>query len=134
MIVRKYHKDGTLPKDGEFFVFGSNLSGIHGAGAAKVAYNLFGTPWGQGEGAHINGNYKSYAIATKDHRIETLPMEQVCLNIDKFVSYTESFPHYKFFVTRIGCGLAGFKDEQIAPLFAGAKNCSFAEQWKIYLD
>lgn len=99
-----------------------------------MAYDLFGAPWGQGEGAHINGNYKSYAIATKDHRIETLPMEQVCLNIDKFVSYTESFPHYKFFVTRIGCGLAGFKDEQMAPLFAGAKNCSFAEQWKIYLD
>jgi hypothetical protein len=132
VIMYKYHRDGTLPENGEIFVFGSNLAGIHGAGAALVAHKLYGANWRHGRG--LSG--QSYAIATKDEKIETRPLEDIRKDIEIFCLYTQvsSKEDTQWFVTRIGCGLAGYKDYQIAPMFKGAKNCSFAEEWRPYLD
>ena len=130
----RFHVDGTLPTDGETFVFGSNLAGIHGAGAAKVAALNFGAKYGLARG--LMG--RSYAIPTKDNGLRTLALEDIELNIRKFITFT-NWPvvltvNGKFFVTRVGCGLAGYKDHQIAPMFRGASNCSFAEEWRPYLE
>ncbi len=134
----KFHKDGTLPTNGEVFVFGSNLAGIHGAGAAKVAHQKFGAVWGGGVGFSvisdtITGGSYTYAIPTKDQKINTIPLEDIKTYVDDFIEFTEKHPDLSYFVTRIGCGLAGYKDEQIAPMFKDAKNCSFAEEWRTYL-
>lgn len=109
------------------FVFGSNEAGIHGAGAARYALDQHGARWKRGFGHFGN----SYAIPTKDQRIETLPFEKVKSYVKAFLEYAESKPRLTFQVTRIGCGLAGFTDQQIAPLFKGApSNCQFDEAWK----
>jgi hypothetical protein len=131
-MSHKYHKDGTLPENGEIFVFGSNESGIHGAGAAKVAREKFGAIMGYGKG--LNG--QSYGIATKDAKVEARDFELIKRDIKIFVVYTgiSSKTDTHWFVTRIGCGLAGYKDEQIAPLFKDAVNCSFAEEWRPYFE
>lgn len=130
-----YHKDGTLPTKGEIFVFGSNLAGIHGAGAAKVAHEKFGAKWGEGTSATVMSVLDgSYAIPTKDKNIETLPLREIEKYVNSFVTFTLMYPEYGYFVTRVGCGLAGYKDSQIAPMFKGAENCSFAEEWKPYLE
>jgi hypothetical protein len=129
--LNRYHKDGTLPENGEILVFGSNLAGIHGAGAAKIAKERYGAFMGVGMG--MMGT--SYAIPTKDKYIVTLPFETVKYYIHIFVNDAHKmFPECEWFVTRVGCGLAGFNDSAIAPLFRGAKNCSFAETWKPYLE
>jgi len=132
----KFHIDGTLPKDNEIFVFGSNLSGIHGAGAALVAKNLYRAKLGFGVG--LQGG--SYAIPTKDHHIITLSLKDIIPHIKEFCNFVDEHriynPDIGFFITRIGCGLAGYDDSDIAPLFkmCNAKNCSFANEWKPYLD
>lgn len=123
-----FHVDGTLPKDGSIFVFGSNLAGIHGAGAAAVALNL-GAKWGKGVG--LQG--KTYAIPTKDKNIKTMSLTEILPYIEDFVRFTKDHPEMRFFVTRIGCGLAGYSDNQIAPLFSGAMNCSFAKEWRPFI-
>jgi hypothetical protein len=97
----------------EIFCFGSNLSGIHGAGAAKTAMDLYGAKWGKGVGHHG----RSYAIPTKDERIRTLPLESVAKYVTDFIAYARQNPDLTFYVTKIGCGLAGFKESDIAPLF-----------------
>ena len=125
----KYHKDGTQPEPNEIFVFGSNLAGIHGAGAAKAALR-YGARHGHGIG--LVG--QSYAIPTKDVDIKTLPIDNIKPYIERFKKVTLQYPQAKFFVTRVGCGLAGYKDSQIAPLFKGCgSNCSFPEQWEYYI-
>jgi hypothetical protein len=127
----RYHKDGTLPDDpDDIFVFGSNLAGIHGAGAAKIARDHFGAPFGAGSG--LMG--RAYAIPTKDKFVETLELHKINNFVKHFIYFTQLFPEYSFFVTRVGCGLAGYADSQIASMFIGAKNCSFAESWKPYLE
>jgi hypothetical protein len=127
----KYHKDGTLPDSRkDIFVFGSNLAGIHGAGAAKVARDQFGAPFGAGFG--LMG--KAFAVPTKNEAVDTLELLEIQKYATLFVYFTWYFSQYSFFVTRVGCGLAGYSDSQIAPMFKGAKNCSFAEQWKPYLE
>lgn len=98
----------------EVFVFGSNEAGIHGTGAAKQALK-FGAKMGIGIGA--NGN--TYAIPTKDKSIKTLPLSKIKEYIDNFIEHTDIHP-YTFLVTRIGCGLAGYTPEDIAPLFRKA--------------
>ena len=95
----------------EIFVFGSNLAGSHGGGAARVAYNRFGAVWGQGVG--LQG--QSYAIPTMQGGVETIKPY-----VDEFMEFAKQHPEYKFLVTRIGCGIAGFTDEEIAPLFKQA--------------
>lgn len=98
-------------KENEIFVFGSNLGGMHGGGAARTAYNRFGAVWGQGVG--LQG--QSYAIPTMQGGVETIKPY-----VDEFIAFAQAHPELKFLVTRIGCGIAGFRDEQIAPLFAAA--------------
>lgn len=109
------------------FVFGSNLAGIHGAGAAKYALQNEGAIWGKGIGHHGN----SYAIPTKDERIQTLPLWHIAEQITDFIAYANAHPECEFKVTQIGCGLAGYKASQIAPLFRDAPfNCYFDTAWK----
>lgn len=100
----------TLGED-EVFVFGSNLAGIHAGGAAKVARERFGAVMGQGVG--LQG--QSYAIPTMQGGVETIKPY-----VDEFIELAREWDQTTFYVTRIGCGIAGFKDEEIAPLFAEA--------------
>lgn len=129
MTSRLYHKNGELPAEGEVFVFGSNLAGRHGAGAAKAARAL-GAIYGVGRG--LRG--QTYAIPTKSRNLVSLRLEDVAREIRCFAEFTWDRPDLSFFVTAVGCGLAGFTDNQIAPLFKLAVNCSFPEQWRPYLE
>lgn len=92
----------------DIFVFGSNLAGMHGGGAARVAWQKFGAVWGQGVG--LQG--QSYAIPTMQGGVETIKPY-----VDEFLDVAYECDQNTFYVTRIGCGIAGFTDEQIAPLF-----------------
>jgi len=134
-LVRVWHEDGTSPELGSaVFVFGSNLAGIHGAGAAREAAEKFGALYGCGHGWQP-GN-QSYAIPTKDRRIHTLSLSEIKLYVDDFVRLTQSsfVLNNGYWVTRVGCGLAGYQDHEIAPLFRGAQNCSFPLPWQPYLE
>jgi hypothetical protein len=112
------------------FVFGSNEAGYHGAGAAKYAFWHHGAKMHQGTG--LAGN--SYAIPTKDKMIKTLPLKEIKQYVDSFIDYATVYNEESFQVTRIGCGLAGYKDEDIAPLFLGSpSNCQFDNAWKAFL-
>lgn len=127
----RYHRDGSRPKGDTIFVFGSNESGIHGAGAALAAKRYYGAEIGVGVG--ISGS--SYAIPTKDKKIKTLPLNDVKKYINRFVKFANNNPRINFFITRVGCGLAGYSDKDIAPLFRGiGDNCSVAYEWKEYLE
>lgn len=97
----------------EIFVFGSNYGGRHGKGAALLAMRKFGAKPGQGTG--LMG--QSYGIATKDKHLRTLSLQQIEIQIDKFMKFAYDNKQYTFFVTQIGCGLAGYKPKEIAPLF-----------------
>lgn len=112
------------------FVFGSNLAGIHGGGAAAFAFKSLGAEWGVGEG--FTG--QCYAIPTKDRNIQSRFVEDVRLSVGRFIGHAKEHPDATFQVTRIGCGLAGFSDEDIAPMFEDAPdNCEFDEAWKPWL-
>lgn len=116
MYNREYTPDRiTELKQNEIFVFGSNLAGAHGGGAARLAYERFGAVWGQGVG--LQG--QSYAIPTMQGGVETIKPY-----VDEFICFAETRPDLKFYVTQIGCGIAGFKVEEIAPLFARAYDTS----------
>ena len=97
--------------ENEIFVFGSNLAGAHGGGAARAAMNKFGAVWGQGVG--LQG--RSYAIPTMQGGVET-----IAPYVDEFIAFARANRQLTFLVTRIGCGIAGFRDEDIAPLFRSA--------------
>lgn len=112
------------------FVFGSNEAGIHGAGAALFAYNKRGARYGFGYGH--SGD--SFAIPTKNEDIRTLPLDIINAYVCGFLAYATGKRKLKFMVTRIGCGLAGYTDADIAPMFVGAPlNCIFDEKWRVYL-
>lgn len=109
------------------FVFGSNLAGRHGKGAAYAARIHHGAIYGQGYGRQGN----SFAIPTKDHQLRTLPLDRIHEYVQKFINYAMAVPKEDFNVTRIGCGLAGYKDEQIAPMFKLAPdNCKLPDGWR----
>lgn len=114
MYNRKYtpNKIASL-QNNEIFVFGSNLDGLHGGGAARVAYQKFGAQWGKGVG--MQG--KSYGIPTMHGGVD-----EIKPYVDEFIEFALSNKEYTFLVTRIGCGIAGFKANEIAPLFAKAIN------------
>lgn len=97
--------------DNEVFVFGSNLEGMHGGGAALLAYNRFGAVWGQGTG--LQG--KSYGIPTMHGGVDT-----IAPYVDEFIAFARGHRELKFLVTEIGCGIAGFSVAEIAPLFRDA--------------
>ena len=111
----------------QVFVFGSNLAGIHGAGAAKAARLQWGAQIGVGRGR--TGN--AYAIPTKDEHLTTRALPDIENDVLDFIWYAQSNPGDTFLVTRVGCGLAGYTDEQIAPMFKGAPpNCKLPEGWR----
>ena len=97
--------------ENEIFVFGSNLAGKHYGGAARLACERFGAEWGVGRG--LTG--RTYAIPTM-----RADVEMIRPYVDDFIAFAREHPEYRFLVTRIGCGIAGFTDEEIAPLFAEA--------------
>lgn len=101
----------TTLQPNEIFVFGSNLSGMHGGGAARLAYQKFGAIWGQGVG--LQG--QSYGIPTMQGGVDTIKPY-----VDEFIKFAKTHPQLKFLVTEIGCGIAGFSVEEIAPLFEQA--------------
>ena len=98
-------------KADEVFVFGSNLEGMHGGGAAYVAWRQFGAVMGCGVG--LRG--QSYAIPTMQGGVETIEPY-----VSSLITFAKEHPELFFYVTRIGCGIAGFREKEIAPLFAGA--------------
>lgn len=100
-------------KDDEVFVFGSNFKGAHGGGAAYIAYKKFGAVWGQGVG--MQG--QSYGIPTMHGGTDVIKPY-----VDEFIEYAKQHPEKKFLVTPVGCGIAGFTESEIAPLFKDAKD------------
>ena len=113
----------TELKPGEIFVFGSNLQGMHGGGAARIAYQKFGAIMGQGVG--LQG--QSYGIPTMQGGVETIRPY-----VDEFIACAKEHSNLTCLVTRIGCGIAGFTDDEIAPLFIGAhgvENIVLPEGW-----
>jgi hypothetical protein len=110
----------TKLAENEIFVFGSNQGGKHGAGAAKQALG-FGAKWGQADG--LQG--RTYGIPTKDHSIRrTLSIDEIKPYVDRFIQCAINHPELTFLVTEIGCGLAGLKPKEVAPLFEVAINLS----------
>lgn len=125
-------RDRTTPpliqelQEHEIFVFGSNLSGQHGGGAARLAYDKWGAVWGQGVG--LQGS--TYGIPTMQGGVDTIKPY-----VDEFIRFAKEHPEMTFLVTEIGCGIAGFRVEEIAPLFieaAPVKNIFLPERfWQI---
>ena len=113
-------------KENEIFVFGSNLAGMHGGGAARIARLHFGAVMGKGVG--LQG--QSYAIPTMQGGVETIRPY-----VNDFLDFAKHHPEMQFLVTPIGCGIAGFEAEDIAPLFESAKemkNISLPESfWEV---
>ncbi|MBR1445739.1 MAG: hypothetical protein IJ586_01445 [Alloprevotella sp.] len=105
----------TSLAENEVFVFGSNLGGMHGGGAARLAFERFGAEWGKGVGLYG----QTYAIPTMQGGVETIRPY-----VDDFIAFAKTRPDLTFLVTRIGCGIAGFRDEEIAQLFAAAHDAS----------
>lgn len=97
--------------DNEIFVFGSNLQGAHGGGAARLAFEKWGAVWGQGVG--LQG--KCYGIPTMHGGVEDIKPY-----VDEFICFAKEHSEYRFLVTEIGCGIAGFAPKDIAPLFSMA--------------
>lgn len=98
-------------EDGQIFVFGSNAAGHHDGGAARFALERFGAVYGQGRG--LQG--RSYAIPTMSGSLQKIAQE-----VEEFILFADQHPELTFLVTRIGCGIAGYSDHDIAPLFANA--------------
>ena len=108
------------------FVFGSNLAGRHGKGAALWARQNRGAIYGQGSG--VQGN--SYAIPTKGWKMETLPLFLIQGFVEEFLYFAEKYWMKQFQLTPIGCGLAGYSREQIEPMFANApQNVLWPPEW-----
>lgn len=109
------------------FVFGSNLAGRHGRGSAHHAKLHHGAKYGIGIGPCGD----SYAIPTKDDKLRVLPVSRIKCHVWDFIRYAEAHPELAFDVVRIGCGLAGYSDEQMAPLFKGAPpNVVLHNKWE----
>lgn len=126
-----YYPDGKrFTVSDRIFVFGSNTAGIHGAGAALDAKKYFGAIQGQGVGR--TGN--AYALPTKDWYIQTLPLSVIKGNVTEFLKYQHCNPNLEFLITSTGTGLAGYKVEEIAPMFKGVKNSLMPESWKPYIE
>ena len=113
----------TMLSGRDVFVFGSNLQGQHHGGAARIAHEKFGAEWGVGQGP----TGECYAIPTMHGGIEDIKPY-----VDKFTKYARDHPEKRFLVTRVGCGIAGFRDEEMAPLFIEAcrlTNVNFSKEW-----
>lgn len=112
----------------EVFVFGSNIEGMHMGGAARVAYEKFGAEWGVGDGP----TGRCYAIPTMHGGLEAIRPYA-----EKFIAYAKTHPMNRFLLTRVGCGIAGFKDYDIAQLFEeglDVPNIAYPRQWLPYMS
>lgn len=124
------HRDGTLPTRGECFVFGSNLAGRHGAGAARQALLEFGARYGVGLGRRGN----SFAIPTKDENFKVLSLSRISDYVEVFLEYADQHSEEEFFLTAIGTGLSGYEHAEIAPMFSiPRKNISYPDCWSSFL-
>lgn len=113
------------------FVFGSNLAGRHGKGAALFALKNHGAKYGQGEGRQGN----SYAIPTKDAQLKPRDLQSIAVSVALFLDYARQHESETFQVTAVGCGLAGFSPAQIAPMFKDAPlNCELPLEFKNVLN
>jgi hypothetical protein len=112
------------------FVFGSNRAGRHGKGAALFARKERGAIYGVGEGHQGN----SYAIPTKDENIKSLKLEEIKVHVQTFLEYASAHPEFRFQLTPIGCGLAGFKPFEIGPMFKNApENVELPPEFKLVI-
>ena len=122
--------DEAIKNGTGIFVFGSNLAGVHGAGAAAHAE----THWGAKRGVGVGISGLSYALPTKDEKIRTLPRSVIKRYVDLFLAFAKNHPELTFKVTQVGCGLAGYDAQDIAPMFRGApSNCWFDAAWMPFL-
>lgn len=113
--------------DGRVFVFGSNLAGRHGKGAALHAVRHCGAVYGIGVGRRG----MSYAIPTKGYQLEVLPLTEIAKYVAAFLAYAGKNFEERFYVTAIGTGLAGYKVGEIVPMFVGApENCDLPDGWR----
>lgn len=121
----------SIPKNKQaVFVFGSNEAGIHGAGAALYARKEYGAQIGFSYG-HCG---QSFAIPTKDEFLDSLPLALINAYVQGFLAYALSKRKLTFYVTAVGCGLAGFKHSDIAPMFVDHPlNVEFDEAWRPFL-
>ena len=111
----------------KIFVFGSNLAGKHGKGAALEAREKYGAILGKGKGRQGN----SYAIPTKDRKLRTLALDKIHYHVSQFIYYASKHPRLRFFVTPIGTGLAGYTSIDIAPMFKGTTpNVILPKKWR----
>ncbi len=110
----------------KIFVFGSNLAGRHGKGSALAAAKWHGAQYGVGSGR--TGN--SYAIATKDYNLKSLPLGIIQSGVNAFLDYARNHPELEFNVTAIGTGLAGYSHRDIASMWINTpSNCSLPPEW-----
>jgi hypothetical protein len=110
------------------FVFGANAAGRHGRGAAKKAVDEYGAVYGE-----VGPQGRSYGIPTKGRDLNVLSLREIEKNVDLFVAWAKLHPEETFWVTNIGCGLAGYTHEQIGPMFADAPdNCVLSADFDVY--
>ena len=115
----------------EVFVFGSNLAGAHGGGSAAHAHQEHGAVWGEGVGFHG----KSYAIPTLCQKLQKLALYDIEAHVGDFIVFAEANPDKVFNIVAIGCGIAGFMPEEIAPMFRDAPlNCTLPPEFIEGLD
>ena len=129
----QYHDESIvteLPED-TVFVFGSNLAGIHDSGAARVAAQHFAAVKGVGRG----WAGQTFAIPTLNEHLQQMPLSQIEHYVDDFKIYAKNHPKMKYFLTALGCGIAGYKVSEIAPLFKGIhSNVIFPESFRPYIE
>lgn len=122
-----------LPGDPRVFVFGSNLLGLHGGGAARYAYDKLGAKWGKGEG--LMGN--CYALPTCYRPGEPVTLLELAVYIDNFINFARVYPELQFFVSKVGCGLAGIDENIVAEIFHdldAPDNCDLPPSWRYTND
>lgn len=129
----QYHDESIINSLAEdtVFVFGSNLAGTHAGGAAKMALIHFGAVKGAGRG----WAGQSYAIPTMNEHLQQMPLSQIQHYIEDFKIYTKNHLKNKYFITSVGCGVAGYKVEEIAPMFKGiSRNVIFPVSFRPFVE
>lgn len=132
-MTYQYHNENIIKSldANTIFVFGSNLAGTHQGGAAKIALQHFGAVKGAGRG----WAGQSYAIPTMNEHLQQMPLSQIEHYIDDFKIYTKNHPQNTYFITAVGCGVAGYKVEEIAPMFKGiSKNVIFPASFRPFVE
>lgn len=129
--MNRYHLDNDPVLSNQIFVFNSNLAGRHSDGHADFAYRNFGAIYGVGKGP-MN---QCYALPTKGMLLKTLPLSEIKEHVKDFLWYTDTHVHDEFYLTRVGCGLAGYQNWQIAPMFEGYRpNIIFPNDWMKWIE